>query len=77
MKHETNTLYYTVEKQTHDVIGFEECTGWKTLTVYTIEHNVPKVMCELEARNESSSESEIQTWLDEEGDEKEYQFVQL
>lgn len=72
------TLYYVVEKHTQDVGGFEECTGWKTITVYIIEHNTPKVMCEIEAHNESSSEGEIQEWLDENGcEDKEFKFVQL
>ena len=71
-------LYYTLEKHTQDVGGFEECTGWKTITVYIIEHNTPKVMCEIEAHNESSSEGEIQEWLDENGcEDKEFKFVQL
>jgi hypothetical protein len=34
-------LYYIVEKELQQVDDLEETTGFKTVTVYTIENNVP------------------------------------
>ena len=71
-------LFYTVEKQTQTIDTIEECTGWKTIQVYEIANDQPKIWFELEARNDDSSEEEIQnrldnTWLD----NREYEFVWL
>lgn len=74
---ESALLYYTVEKRLLDIDGIEEADGWKDITVYTIEDNIPKVMCEFEALNGNSTEEEIQTWLDNEGIEEEFEFVKL
>ena len=61
-------LFYTVE----------ECTGWKTIQVYEIANNQPKMWLELEARNDDSSDEEIQTWLDNNGfEDRKYEFVRL
>lgn len=70
-------LFYVVEKQLNDVDGFEETNGWKTITVYKIEDNQPKQVCEFEAHNSDNSIEEIQTWLDNNNDETEYEFIQL
>ena len=74
---ESNILYYTVEKRLIDIDGIEEADGWKDIIVYTIEDNIPKTMCEFEALNVSSTEEEIQTWLDNEEIEEEFEFVKL
>lgn len=74
---EYTILYYTVEKRLIDIDGIEEGDGWKDITVYTIEDNIPKVMCEFEALNGNSIEEEIQTWLDNEEIEEEFEFVKL
>jgi hypothetical protein len=71
-------LFYTVEKQTQTIDTIEECTGWKTIQVYEIILDQPKIWFELEARNDDSSEEEIQTWLDNNGfGNREYEFVWL
>ena len=72
------TLYYTVEKQTTNLDGIEECTGWKTISVYEIVLDKPKLWFELDANNEDSSEDEIQEWLDSNGfEDREYEFERL
>lgn len=73
----SNILYYTVEKRLIDIDGIEEADGWKDIIVYTIEDNIPKIMCEFEALNVSSTEKEIQTWLDNEEIGGEFEFVRL
>jgi len=72
-------LYYTIEKQTRTINDIEECTGWKSIIVYEIVNDTPKVWFEIdEARNDSSTENEIQTWLDNNGfEDREYKFIEL
>lgn len=71
-------LYYTIEKETQTIDTIEECTGWKNIQVYEIVHDQPKLWFELVARNEESSENEIQTWLDNNGfGDREYEFILL
>jgi hypothetical protein len=71
-------LFYTVEKQTQTIDTIEECTGWKTIQVYEIANDQPKIWFELEARNDDSSEEEIQTWLDNKlFEDREFEFVWL
>ena len=71
-------LFYTVEKQTQTIDTIEECTGWKNIQVYEIANDQPKILFELEAGNDDSSEEEIQTWLDNNGFEnREYELVWL
>jgi hypothetical protein len=72
-------LYYTVEKQLQDVgDDIQEATGWKTITVYEIMSNKPKMLTEIEADCTDNSEEEIQSWLDMNGygDDK-FEFTQL
>lgn len=71
------SLYYTVEKQLEYIDEVGETNGWKTITVYTIENNLPKQFCQFEAQLENSSEEEIQTYLDNNGFDSEYNFVLL
>lgn len=73
-------LYYTVEKQTQDVgDDIQELTGWKSIVVYEIANDRPKVFFEIdEAENANSTEKEIQEWLDNNGyGEREYDFIWL
>ena len=71
-------LYYTIEKQTQTIDTIEECTGWKTIIVYDIVNDTPKIWFEIESRNDEYSENEIQTWLDNNGFEnREYSFTEL
>jgi len=71
-------LYYTVEKQTQTIDTVEECTGWKNIQVYEIVLDRPKQWFDIEAKNDSSSENEIQTWLDNNGfGDRDYDMVCL
>jgi len=71
-------LFYTVEKQTKTIDTVEECTGWKTIQIYEIEDNLPKMLMQIEVHNDDSSVEEIQTWLNNNGfDDREYVFVWL
>ena len=71
-------IYYTVEKQTQIIDTVEECTGWKDILVYKIEEDKPKLWFEIEARNDESSEKEIQTWLDNNRfEDREYEMLWL
>ena len=54
------TLYFTVEKELRDVDGIEETTGHKTITVYDIVENKPKLVVEIEAGNEYSTADELE-----------------
>lgn len=74
----SNTLYYVVEKQLKGIDDFEETTGWKTITCYTVEDNVPKIFFDIETHNNRLSESEIQEWLDNNGyEDTEFKFIVL
>ena len=74
----TTKIYYTVEKQTQTIDTVEECTGWKNIQVYEIANDRPKQWFEIEARNDESSEKEIQTWLDNNGfEDREYDMMWL
>lgn len=54
------TLYFTVEKELQDIDGIEETTGYKTITVYDIVDNKPKLVVEIEAENEYSTKDELE-----------------
>lgn len=74
-------LYYTVERETQPNdfdSNVVELTGMKTIQVYDIIDNQPKMFCTIDARLEDSSENEIQTYLDNNdyGDEM-FDFVEL
>jgi hypothetical protein len=71
-------LYYVVTKQLQDFGEFQETTGWKTITVYEIVDNQPKIFAEIEARNVDSTEGEIQFYLDNNGyDDEEFELINL
>ena len=73
-------LYYTVEFDFQNNGECDEKNGNKTITVYSIVNNKPKIFCEIESFNELSSENEIQTYLDNNGyenEEFEFEILQL
>ena len=74
-----NKLFYVVEKLTQDVgDDIQELTGWKTITVYEILNNQPKMFCEFEGENAKPNEAEIQEYLDNNGyGDDEFEFTQL
>lgn len=62
------TIYFTVDKELNEIdSGLFDTTGNKTITVYTIENNEPKIFFEIESILENNSIEEIQWWLDENG----------
>ncbi len=69
-----NKLYYTVNIEEDDGL----IAGMKSVSVYTIENNEPKIFTEIDVRYEDNSESEIQVYLDNNGygDDK-YELVRL
>tara|TARA_R110002050_G_scaffold79261_12_gene169467 strand:- start:15189 stop:15416 length:228 start_codon:yes stop_codon:yes gene_type:complete len=71
-------LYYTVEKQTQTIDTIEECTGWKTIQVYEIVNDIPKIWFDIEARNDDYTNVQIQNWLDNNGfGDREYDMIWL
>lgn len=62
------TIYFTVDKELNEIdSGLFDATGNKTIVVYTIENNQPKIFFELESTLEHNTIEEIQWWLDENG----------
>lgn len=72
-----NILYYTVLYSFQDNGDCEEKDGNKTITVYIIKNGEYKVFCEIESFNHLNSESEIQTYLDNNDYDDEYEFIML
>lgn len=72
-------LYYVVEKLTTDVgDDIHELSGWKTITVYTVEDNEIKEWFELEGENALKTQDEIQDYLDDNGySDEEFEMKQL
>ena len=60
-------LYYTVEKELQQVSDFEETTGFKTVTVYDIENNIPTKFFELEISNDENTKEAINEYLSDNG----------
>ena len=76
-----SNLYYTVEKETITIDSITDhsgLTGHKTIKIYEIQNDKPKIWFELDVRNEDSSEDEIQNWLNDNGfGEREYEMLCL
>jgi hypothetical protein len=58
------TLYFTVEKELRDIDGIEKTTGYKTIKVYDIVENKPKLIVEIEAENEYSTIDELEHFVE-------------
>lgn len=58
------TLYFTVEKELQNIDGIEETTGYKTITVYDIVENKPKIVVEIQAENEYSTVDELEHFVE-------------
>lgn len=72
-------LYYTVYFETYD--GVEQ-NGVRNITVYTIVKNEPKIFVQFDAfstdgEKDFSDEDEIQTYLDNNGYDQEFEFIEL
>jgi hypothetical protein len=72
-----NILYYTVSYSFQDNGDCEEKDGNKTITVYIIKNGEPKIFCEIESFNHLNSETEIQTYLDNNDYSEEFEFTML
>lgn len=72
-------LYYVVDLELQHVDGeIEETTGNKTVRVYDMEDNVPKIFCTLDLLNTQNSEEEIQEYLDDNGfGDDAFEFIEL
>lgn len=71
-------IYYVVEYATQPGEGyFDELTGYKDITCYTIHDNVPKVLCELHLANTVTTEYLIEDWLLDNIGKKNYELKQL
>lgn len=72
-------LYYTVELELAESNDFDYTTGMKDITVYDIDTQSMKliILSEIRTENYKNSENEIQTWLDNEEDDEEYNFIKL
>jgi hypothetical protein len=71
--------FYVVEKQLRGIDIFEETTGWSFVFMYDIDTQAMDMVevCRLEIRNEDNPVSEVKQWLLENGDDREYGFIQL
>ena len=71
-------LYYTVEKELQQVGDFEETTGFKTVTVYDIENNIPTKFFELEISNDENTKEAINDYLSDNGyGDETFELIQL
>lgn len=71
-------VYYTVDKELQNIDGFEETTGNKTVTTYTVENGKVEKFFDLDLLNEDNSEEEIKDWLNDNGyEEKNIDLVLL
>ena len=71
-------LYYTVEKELQQVGDFEETTGFKTVTVYDIENNVPTKFFDLEISNDENTKEAINEYLSDNGyGDETFELIQL
>ena len=73
-------LYFVVEKELQGVDdnGGQETTGNKTITMYSIDNNIPTRMGDVDCENETSSEDAINDWLSDNGyGDEDFELKQL
>lgn len=71
-------LYYTIEKETQNIDGIEECTGHKTITTYSVVNGGVEKQFDVECLNEDNSEEAIQDYLDDNGmGDEEFKLILL
>lgn len=69
-------LYYVIEKELHD--DGETLTGNKTITLYDMVDNKPKMFGLIDTTNDTNSLKEIQLYLNDNGHGDEtFEFKQL
>jgi len=72
-------LYYTVEKETQTFDDVQECTGYKSITMYSIENDTPEVIGQInDVDNSTKSTEAIQDYLDDNGlGDEDFEMIQL
>lgn len=72
-------LYYVVEKELQSYGDGEECTGFKSISLYSINDNVPTSMGVIDGvENETKSTDAIQIYLDDNGyEDEDFEMIQL
>jgi hypothetical protein len=71
-------LYYVIEKELSSYDDIEETTGNKTVTVYDILNNIPKIFTTLDLCNEDNTRDKIKEYLDDNGySDETFNLVQL
>jgi hypothetical protein len=72
-------LYYSVVKETEVVFDTDECTGFKSITMYGIENNELNTIGVInDIYNSDVSIDVIQEWLDDNGCcDDEFEFILL
>jgi len=65
------TLYFTVDKELEEIDnGLFDATGNKSINLYEIIDNKPKMVYTIETTLENSTIAEISEWLEDNGDEE-------
>jgi hypothetical protein len=72
-------LYYVVDKELQQDDLFEYTTGNKTITVYDVDTQTMQivVVCIIESLNYKVTENEIETWLENNDYEDDYNLIRL
>ena len=71
-------IYYTIEKETTDFVGIEECSGNRTVTTYTVENGDIKEWFSLDTVSTDNTKDEIDEYLIDNGyGDDEYEMIQL
>jgi hypothetical protein len=72
-------LYYVVDKELQQDDLFEYTTGNKTITVYDVDTQTMQivVVCIIESLNYKVTEHEIETWLENNDYEDDYNLIRL
>jgi hypothetical protein len=72
-------LFYVVDKELQGIDGFEEATGFKTISLYSAhDSDISPIGVINDVANEDSTKEAIQEYLDDNGmGDEEYEFKQL
>lgn len=74
---EMKRFYYVVTKQLDEIGGVYESNGWKSVSVYKIENDIPTLIEELDIEIGENSELEIKDFLIEKEMIKENEEINL
>jgi hypothetical protein len=71
-------LFYVIEKELQDIDGFEETTGRKTITCYSIVGDSMEKQFDIDSANDDNSIDMIDGYLVENGmGDTEFELIQL